>query len=293
MSELGGFEIEDGPDGLTMVVTSGWSTEAERRLGVGDVTGLTLNYALGFQEPDLEFLRDWPIRRLTILARTITDLTPVYRTAPTLERLSVQSSPSARIDLRRLPWLTAVAADWQQVADTIEYALALNDLFAASYNAPDLHPLRRNEALVRLQMKQHPKLRSLDGLAELRSMREVGIFGARAMDDISALDIRAGAPTLERLNLDSCSAFTSLEPLSGQKLLEVLGIANCGPVESLLPIGDMQRLQRLHAYESTRIADGDLSPVLGLLALRDLRMMNRRHYKPSVQEVKRRLGLPD
>jgi hypothetical protein len=40
-------------------------------------------------------------------------------------------------------------------------------------------------------------------------------------------------------------------------------------------------------YESTRIADGDLTPLLRLTRLIDLRMMNRQHYKPTVADVKR------
>jgi internalin A len=48
----------------------------------------------------------------------------------------------------------------------------------------------------------------------------------------------------------------------------------------------MTRLQRLHLYESTRIADGDLTPLLTLTGLRDLRIMSRSHYRPTVADVR-------
>ncbi len=35
-------------------------------------------------------------------------------------------------------------------------------------------------------------------------------------------------------------------------------------------------------YESTKILDGDLSPLLDLPDLIDVRLMNRRHYNPPV-----------
>jgi hypothetical protein len=50
-------------------------------------------------------------------------------------------------------------------------------------------------------------------------------------------------------------------------------------------------LTELYLYESTRIVDGDLEPLLELRRLRDFRMMNRKHYLPSVSEIIDRLGL--
>ena len=50
-------------------------------------------------------------------------------------------------------------------------------------------------------------------------------------------------------------------------------------------------LERLYAYESTRIGDGGPKPLLQLTALRDLRMMARRHYRPTLDQVKSALGL--
>jgi internalin A len=46
-------------------------------------------------------------------------------------------------------------------------------------------------------------------------------------------------------------------------------------------------------WESTRVADGDLAPLLQLQHLRDLRLMNRKHYRPSVAQVKEKLGMTD
>jgi hypothetical protein len=286
-----GFRLEAGPSGFVVVVTGDWSRSAEEALLAPDVTGLTLNYALGFRERSLDFLRDWPIQQLTILARTIADLSPVYRLDGTLERLSVQTSPKANIDLRRLPWLTSMGADWRQIADTIEYAIGLNDLYTTSYEPADLRPLQRNQALSRLRMKQHPRLASLDGIQNLPVLGEVGIFGARRLDDIEALARRDAPSHLASLDLESCSGIVALDALAEHHELRYLGIGNCGHIASLRPVGGMTSLQRLWAYESTRIGDGDLTPLLGLGSLTDLRMKPRQHYRPSLAEVKHRLGL--
>jgi internalin A len=286
-----GFRLEEGPWGVAVVVTGDWSGAAEAALLRPEVTGLTVNYALGFRERSLDFLREWPIQQLTILARTIDDLSPVYRLAETLERLSVVSSPKATIDLRRLPWLTSVAADWRQIADTIEHAIALNDLYTSSYEPPDLHPLQRNQALTRLRMKQHPRLGSLGGIQYLPALTEVGIFGARRLDDIDALARRDAPTRLASIDLESCSGIAALDALAEHLDLRYLGIGNCGPIASLRPLGGMTSLQRLWAYESTRISDGDLTPLLGLGSLTDLRLKPRKHYRPTLAEVEHQLGL--
>jgi internalin A len=277
--------------GDVVVVTGDWSRSAEEALLAPEVTGLTLNYALGFRERSLDFIREWPIQQLTILARTIDDLSPVYRLHGTLERLSVQTSPKASVDLRRLPWLTSMGADWRQIADTIEYAIGLNELYTTSYEPADLHPLQRNQALTRLRMKQHPRLASFDGIQSLPALAEVGIFGARRLDDIEALARRDAPSQLVSLDLESCSGIVALDALAVHHELRNLGVGNCGPVASLQPLGGMTSLQRLWAYESTRIGDGDLTPLLGLGSLTDLRMKPRKHYRPTLDEVKSQLGL--
>jgi hypothetical protein len=73
--------------------------------------------------------------------------------------------------------------------------------------------------------------------------------------------------------------------------LRRLDVSEGGIIESLKPIADLRLLEQLYLYGSTKIADGDLTPLLGMTRMRDLRIMNRRHYVPSTQIVQARLGL--
>jgi len=82
-----GFLTEDLPEGRTLIVTGAWTAKAEAELDRSDVDGVWLNYARGFSEPDLSFVGEWPIRRLLVLDRKITDLTPLARLGGTLEEL--------------------------------------------------------------------------------------------------------------------------------------------------------------------------------------------------------------
>ena len=57
-----GYTVEATPDGYrALVVTDAWSREAEELVQSGAVDGLVLNYARGFCENSLEFIREgWP-----------------------------------------------------------------------------------------------------------------------------------------------------------------------------------------------------------------------------------------
>jgi len=154
--------IEDHPrEGRTLVVTGPWTKEAERVLQRGDVDAVWLNYARGYCEPDLSFVKDWPIKRLLLLDRSITDLTPLGRLGRTLEDLSFQAAPGTRIDLTTLPRLRALAGAWDEVRDTLYAPEYLNRLVVFDYEAVDLDPLTIQPSLQRIQLKVAGGLRHL------------------------------------------------------------------------------------------------------------------------------------
>jgi len=81
------------------VVTGRWSRQTEDALAHGEADGLVLNHARGFCESNLEFLAPhWNVRRLDVLDRKILDLEPVGRLGGSLENLSVQADPRAKLD---------------------------------------------------------------------------------------------------------------------------------------------------------------------------------------------------
>jgi hypothetical protein len=124
-----GYVVADGPHGRTMLVTGDWSDQAAYELARGDIETLELNYAHGFHERTLDFLEPWPIRRLQLLARTITDVEPIYRLAGSLEDLRLTCAPAGNIDLALLPRLHSMwAENWSQVRDTVSQAAQLQGL---------------------------------------------------------------------------------------------------------------------------------------------------------------------
>jgi hypothetical protein len=269
-------------DRREVTVTGPWSDEMLVALESGVADRLVLNYALGFDEPDLRFLEYLPIRELVILDRRITDLTPVYTLAPKLELLHLTVDPSVHLDLTELPNLHDLRANWRQVADTISAARGLRAVALGSYQPADLLPLCQARGLTSISMKDRPKIRDLDGLGEFESLVQLGIFGAPHLEDISAV---WGRDKIEVLEFQACpkvSSITALERCTG---LRKLNVAEGARLPSAAPLAGLTSLEKLYLYDTTAFVDGDLTPIAQLPRLQELRMQNRRHYHPSVPEI--------
>jgi hypothetical protein len=279
------FVVEESPDGgRALVVTGEWSERAADVLRRRLVDTLVLNYARGFSDQTLAFLSpDLPVRRLLVLDRAITDLSPVERLAGTLEEVAIEASPSASIDLTALPHLKLVDGEWSLIGHTLGGVELLENVNTWSYPEEDLHPFSNHFSLKRLIVKDARYLRSMSGVQLLREMGELRVILAPKLDDIG--DVGEIADSLLVLELQDCAAIEAIDDLEPLIHLRQLGLNNSGRIESLSPLVGMQQLEVFLAWESTRIVDGDLSPLMRLPSLRDVRMRERREYRPRVAEI--------
>jgi internalin A len=278
----GEFVIEDMPEGRTLVVTGSWTAKAERAVERADVDGVWLNYARGFSEPDLSFVGEWPIRRLLVLDRKITDLSPLARLGGALEKLSIQAAPGTQVDLATLPNLTSLAAGWDEIRNSLHGPEALKEIVVLEYDEIDLQPLAVQPSLEHINLKAAPRLESLYGVDEFALRRfQVGL--ARELEDIDALVHTRGS--LNKLAFETCLGLYDIENVGELTHLRFLGISDCGRIPSLGPLADLSELETLYAWGSTRVEDCDLTPLLRLPRLKEVRMRDRREYRPRVSEI--------
>jgi internalin A len=280
--ETDGFVIEDLPEGRTLVVTGAWTSDALAALGRDDVDGVWLNYARGFTEVDLSFVGAWPIRRLDVLDRKLTDLAPIERLAATLEHLSVQATPGAVLNLAAFPGLRSLAAEWRAVRETVADTDGLRELIALNYDERDLWPLAENEELTKVVLKPADHLESLAGVEALSNLRDLEILAAPILDDLADL----GGQPLRKLKLQDCRSVHSLDAIGTVTSLRFLGISDCGPIDSLRPLSLLDSLETFHAWGSTRIVDADLTPLTKLPRLSEIRMRARPEYEPQLSTIK-------
>lgn len=279
------YLVEDTSRGQDLVVTGAWHEEMRRALSLDGVDGLVLNYARGFQGRNLEFVKNLPIRRLKVTARTLDDLDPIYSLGPHLLELGLVVSSRARLDLGQLPSLTGLNADWPVISASIGDAVAVADLYISSYDGVDFVPLRDLRSLQSLMMKDRPRLESLNGLGAFPELTHLSIVLAVRLEDFSALRTETNESLLVNLSLQACSGLNNLDDLTSLTNLRRLNVAACGDIASLSPLAKLQELRELIMYESTRVLDDDLSPLLHLPHLVRLAAKSRRSYRPSLKEV--------
>lgn len=279
------FVIEPTAEGADLVVTGEWSPAARQAMEDGRADGLVLNYARGFRQQPIDFIENLPIRKLDLLARSVTDLSPVYSLASSLEELRVQSDPRAVIELERLPRLRTLSAAWSQIQGSILFASHMESLSVPSYAERDLSPLAPLSSLTRLVMKERPRLRSLDGIEAFPWLAHLGVHLASGLEDITGLR-RVSSPILETLQLRSCKKVLDISPVAACPSLRFFELSEAGEIPTVGALEGLAFLEDLYLYGSTAVGDGDLGPIARLPLLRDFRMKNRRGYSPSVQEIK-------
>jgi hypothetical protein len=275
-----GYVVEDSPEGRSLVVTGPWSDDAARALERGVADGLVLNYARGFCERSLDVLDGaWPIRRLDVLDRAIVDLHPIGRLVD-LENVSIQAAAEATVDLGMLPRLQSVAGEWALIGRTLSAVAELKHVTTWMFDDIDLHAFRDHVALKTLTIKDAPYLESLSGLGDLPDLEALAVVVAPRLHDIAELPA-----SLRELKFEECvriEAIDDVEPLVG---LRLLGVSECGDISSLAPVAPLTQLVVFYAWGSTRVLDGDLSPLARLPRLKEIRMRNRRGYKPPVGDL--------
>lgn len=68
-------------------------------------------------------------------------------------------------------------------------------------------------------------------------------------------------------------------------------VSESGALSSLATANGLTQLERLYLYSSRTIADGDLTPLLPMPRMHDLRMTNRRHHSHTVAQVQGHLAI--
>lgn len=264
-------------------MTGPWSPNAERLVAEGAVDGLVLNYARGFQASDLEFLRPWPLRQLLVLDRGLRDLAPIGRLGETLESLSIEGAPGVPVDLGALPNLRWIGASWAIVEASFHRPAALAEAILVEYDARDLAPLATQPTLRKLEINVAPLLESIDGLDAFDRIERLQIAAARELADLAA--ITSGATSLTEFEVQSCLAVDAVDDLAALHELRLLGVNDCGRIETIGPVEALKELRVFLAWGSTRVIDNDLSPLLALPNLIELRMRDRVTYRPRVSEI--------
>jgi len=226
------YVLEDTSEGRSLVVTGRWSRQTEDALAHGKADGLVLNYARRFRESNLEFLAPhWRVRRLDVLDRKILDLEPVGRLGGSLEDLSVQADPRAKLDLRGLPHLRSIAGEWELIRPTLDGVESLQSVITWRFDEADLHASRNHSDVA--------------GLTSLRELKFEDCPSIAVLDDVEQL------VNLRFLSFSDCGDVASLGPVRGLDSLEEFYAWGSTQIVD----GDLSPLPRLPRLREIRMRD--------------------------------------
>lgn len=268
-------------DGLPalVILEGGWR---DSYADVMAAEGLSV-LSIAVRGDDLSFLSRVPdLRGLVLNAGEVRDLSPVQALAR-LETLTLNTptKPKLSLDFGAFGALRVLRMYWNAGFESVFGCASLESLFVFSQPDADLSRYGGLGALRRLELSQGRKLLSTRGVGALDFL---GLYHQGALAELADL------PDLRVLSLQTCKRIETLDGVAGCTSLTQLDVANCGDIASLAPLAGLRELERLGAWESTRVLDGDLSVLLSLPRLREVRMRDRREYRPRVGEIEAALA---
>jgi uncharacterized protein DUF4375 len=233
-----------------------------------------------------------------------------FSALPHLHTVRVWGEVKSLASLRACPSLTALSLGGCGLTDleALQGLRGLLDLEILETPLRALTGLAELPALRRLVLSQVP-LGSVDGLQVARALSTLVLVSLRRLTSIASL---RDLPELETLTIDGSRKIADLSALGGLKSvrelrliglplpsveflsrltrLRVLGLESVGKVASLHFLRALPELEGLALTERTVVTDGDMSILLELPALKRVQYTERRHYRPSREDIRKVLN---
>ncbi len=196
--------------------------------------------------------------------------------------VSAPASSDSAISLRRLPHLESFFGPEGYVQFDVGAGPQFRELGLEDFAGTDLASVAKFNDLRGLRLLNARRLEDIGGLKAFSAMVDVEITYARSLTEFSPI---AQMQALEKLVLERCTGLDNLGFTRALRGLRFLDISDVKDVASLEPLRDLRGLETLLAAGSTRILDGDLSPLIGLPRLATIGMRSRRDYTPPLRTV--------
>ncbi len=201
-----------------------------------------------------------------------------------LEALAVQGLRGRAIrGAIPLPRLRHLSADFHPALLPVLANTSLEWVLLGRPPGPDLADWPELPQLRTLALGSGRKLLSLDGVERFPALEHLDVFGQSALEDFSALGL---AQSLTSVEIDGCRGLRDLEWVRSLPGLKSLKVHNCGDIESVAALRGHPGLETLILSESTKILDGDTTPILEIPSLTSIGLRAYRHYEPPAEQIK-------
>jgi Leucine-rich repeat (LRR) protein len=278
------FLIEEQEKGRKLILKSAWSADIAQFMLASDIRWLELNTVKGWKDTSVEFLReiDW-LERLDLIPWGVIEVSAV-ETLTKLEYLNVGVRWAGSVDFSKLVRLEHCFLDCGKGAETIFECKNLEYLHLHGYKPTPTHDLRQLQKLIVLKIQDSP----LNALPELGGAKHLSTLWLRLCPNFANIVSICQCKNLEELFLAGCPKIRSLDDLLCLKKLRKLDLSDNRDMESLKPLEHLRCLEEISFFGSTRIADGDLSPIMRLPNVKQVMFDSRRHYSHRPADFKAR-----
>jgi Leucine-rich repeat (LRR) protein len=285
-----GYLLEQGSYGLRAVLNSPWNQDIERSLLKRPIAELELNDGKGWRGQDLSFLTNFPeLLAFKIIDLNIKFVSPIHM-LNNLRALNVLTYCRTELRFDQFPHLVECGLEWRRGASSLFDRVGLKKLFVNRFTGSSADPFGRLRNLESLGILGSP-IKRLDGLRPLKNLRSLRLGALRVLETLNGIEELV---RLEKLEVNTCRKIVSIKEISSLANLRELYLDNMGDIESLKPLESLRKLRCLTFVGSTKIADGDLSPVLKLQNLEKISFQNRSLYSHRREDFdfgKRALGM--
>lgn len=233
--------------------------------------------------PDLAFLPELPGLRSLRVLNGIADLSPVGRCAE-LERLHLPASADRDLDLSGLGKLRELEIPWAAGARTLPALTSLEDLVIPEWRGESLSVLGEKPALRKLRIESvRNHVTDMTGADLFPELDELRVYDGRLTHSARI----AGAAKLADVSLLSAKT-DDIGFVAGLPRLRRLELENSGDIASLAPVATHPALREVILSGSTRVADGDLTPLLDNPRLTFVAVeRGHAHYSHPPREVRK------
>lgn len=272
------YSVHNTPDGPIVLLEGNWTDDVAEFMVAQGIRALSL----GGSKRDISFLTRLPWLVRLILIAYLEDISPIGLLT-NLRQLTIGGGWKLPIDLSGLQDLRECELDFAPGAATVLKCRRLRSLHLRGYKPVAEDSWSTLEELETLRLDDS----SIAGMPPLGRPQRLLKLELGLCPKFVALESICRCIELKELIIDSCTMLRSIEALGCLQQLVWVDLTNNGDIESLRPLERIASLERVTFLGSTRIMDGDLSPLFNLPRLKEVLFEPRRHYSHKPEDFEK------
>jgi hypothetical protein len=213
------------------------------------------------------------------------DQRPLLFLRDSIRQLSAHFGHPLNIEFTAFPALEVLGLTWMKGAESAFNCTWLKRLGLQGCPDEDLSRLLRLKRLEELAIVSR-RLQRLNGISALKRLWHVDLYGCPKLENTEeSLGELRELPRLTYLEIQACKQVTNIDVIATIPGLQKLNVVNNrGTLASLLPLRRHPALRDIY-WESTKIEDGDMTPLLDIPTLERALYRYYRHYTQTCEAV--------